>query len=349
VADRVNHQLLLSVFAIRIVGPVLPAAEAFSRVVGMSRPTVLMPAPMHDVVVDGCEERFELLRLWEAADPDALLAERGPDVRGLATGGHRRVDADLLDRLPNLQIVANFGVGYDSVDVNAATERGVVVTNTPGVLDDEVADTALALLLMTVRELGQAERYLRAGRWPAEGPYPLTDLTVAGRKLGILGLGRIGEAIAHRAEAFGMSVGYHNRTRKDVPYHYYPSLLEMAGDVDTLVVVVPGTAATRHLVDAEVLKALGPEGVLVNIGRGTVVDEQALIEALRTRTIHSAGLDVYEDEPNVPQELIDLDNAVLLPHVGSASKPTRRAMGQLVVDNLTSWFAEGRALTPVNR
>jgi lactate dehydrogenase-like 2-hydroxyacid dehydrogenase len=315
----------------------------------MSRPTVLMPAPMHDVVVDGCEERFELLRLWEAADPDALLAERGPDVRGLATGGHRRVDADLLDRLPNLQIVANFGVGYDSVDVNAATERGVVVTNTPGVLDDEVADTALALLLMTVRELGQAERYLRAGRWAAEGPYPLTDLTVAGRRLGILGLGRIGEAIAHRAEAFGMSVGYHNRTRKDVPYRYYPSLLEMAGDVDTLVVVVPGTAATRHLVDAEVLKALGPEGVLVNIGRGTVVDEQALIEALRTRTIHAAGLDVYEDEPNVPQELIDLDNAVLLPHVGSASKPTRRAMGQLVVDNLSSWFAEGRALTPVNR
>jgi lactate dehydrogenase-like 2-hydroxyacid dehydrogenase len=315
----------------------------------MTRPTVLMPGPMHDVVVDGCAERFELLRLWEAADPDALLAERGPDVRGLATGGHRPVDADLLDRLPNLQIVANFGVGYDSVDVNAATERGVVVTNTPGVLDDEVADTALALLLMTVRELGQAERYLRAGRWAAEGPYPLTDLTVAGRKLGILGLGRIGEAIAHRAEAFGMSVGYHNRTRKDVPYRYYPSLLEMAGDVDTLVVVVPGTAATRHLVDAEVLKALGPEGVLINIGRGTVVDEQALIEALRTRTIHAAGLDVYEDEPNVPQELIGLDNAVLLPHVGSASKPTRRAMGQLVVDNLTSWFAEGHALTPVNR
>ena len=315
----------------------------------MSRPTVLMPAPMHDVVVDGCEERFELLRLWEATDPDALLTERGPDVRGLATGGQRRVDADLLDRLPNLQIVANFGVGYDSVDVNAATERGVVVTNTPGVLDDEVADTALALLLMTVRELGQAERYLRAGRWAAEGPYPLTDLTVAGRRLGILGLGRIGEAIAHRAEAFRMTVGYHNRTRKDVPYRYYPSLLEMAGDVDTLVVVVPGTAATRHLVDAEVLKALGPEGVLVNIGRGTVVDEQALIEALRTRTIHAAGLDVYEDEPNVPQELIDLDNAVLLPHVGSASKPTRRAMGQLVVDNLSTWFGEGRALTPVNR
>lgn len=314
----------------------------------MTRPTVLMPSPMHDVVVDGCDERFELIRLWEAADPDALLAERGPDVRGLALGGHARVDAALLDRLPNLQIVANFGVGYDSVDVDAATERGVIVTNSPGVLDDEVADTALALLLMTVRELGQAERYLRAGRWAAEGPYPLTDLTVTGRKLGILGLGRIGEAIAKRAEPFRMTVGYHNRSRKDVPYRYYPSLLEMARDVDTLLVVVPGNAATRHIVGAEVLEALGPDGVLVNIGRGTVVDEAALIGALKTRTIRAAGLDVYEDEPNVPQELIDLDNAVLLPHVGSASKATRRAMGQLVIDNLTSWFAEGRALTPVN-
>lgn len=314
----------------------------------MSRPTVLMPGPMHDAVVDGCAERFELLRLWEADDPDALLAERGPDVTGLATGGHRRVDAALLDRLPGLQIVANFGVGYDSVDVDAATERGVVVTNTPGVLDDEVADTALALLLMTVRELGRAEQYLRAGRWAAEGPYPLTAATIAGRSLGILGLGRIGEAIARRAEAFRMTVSYHNRSEKDVPYRYYSSLLDMARDVDTLVIVVPGNPATHHLVDAAVLEALGPDGVLVNIGRGTVVDEAALIEALRARTIHAAGLDVYEDEPNVPQELIDLDNAVLLPHVGSASKPTRRAMGQLVVDNLAAWFTEGRALTPVN-
>ncbi|GAA5132070.1 2-hydroxyacid dehydrogenase [Pseudonocardia adelaidensis] len=314
----------------------------------MTRPTVLMPVRMHDIVVDACEERFELLRLWEATDPDALLADRGGDVRGLAVGGHRRIDAALFDRLPELEIVANFGVGYDSVDVDAATERGVVVTNTPGVLDDEVADTALALLLMTVRELGQAERYLRAGRWAAEGHYPLTDLTVTGRKLGILGLGRIGEAIARRAEPFRMTVGYHNRSQKDVPYRYYPSLLEMARDVDILLVVVPGSAATRHLVDAEVLEALGPDGVLVNIGRGSVVDEAALVAALKTRTIRAAGLDVYEDEPNVPRELIDLDNAVLLPHVGSGSKPTRRAMARLVVDNLTSWFTEGRAVTPVN-
>jgi lactate dehydrogenase-like 2-hydroxyacid dehydrogenase len=314
----------------------------------MARPTVLIPTPVHPVVIDGCAERFELLRLWEAANPDALLAERGADVRAIAAGGHAPVDAALLDRLPGLQIVANFGVGYETVDVDAATERGVVVTNTPGVLDEEVADTAMGLLLMTVRELGRAERYLRAGRWESDGAYPLTPTTVRGRRLGILGLGRIGESIARRAEAFGMTVGYHNRHAKDVPYRYYPSLLEMAREVDTLLVVVPGGAATHHLVDTEVLAALGPDGVLVNIGRGTAVDEAALIEALRSRTILSAGLDVYEDEPHVPQELLELDNAVLLPHVGSASEPTRRAMGQLVVDNLVSWFEKGQALTPVN-
>ena len=314
----------------------------------MSRPTVLMPAPMPEVVIEGCDERFELLRLWEAADPDAVLAARGPDVLAIATGGQRRVDGPLLDRLPNVQIVANFGVGYDSVDVHAASERGVVVTNTPGVLDDEVTDTAMGLLLMTVRELNRAEQYLRAGKWPTDGPYPLTKSTMAGRRVGILGLGRIGEEIARRAEVFGMTVGYHNRNRKDVPYRYYPTLLEMARDVDTLVVVVPGGAATHHLVDAEVLEALGPDGVLVNVGRGTVVDEAALIEALRTGTIQAAGLDVYENEPNVPQELIDLENTVLLPHVGSASEPTRRAMGRLVVDNLESWFEKAKPVTPVN-
>jgi lactate dehydrogenase-like 2-hydroxyacid dehydrogenase len=259
------------------------------------------------------------------------------------------MDGPLMDRLPKLQIIGNFGVGYDSVDVAAATERGVVVTNTPGVLDNEVADTALGLLLTTVRELPQSERYLRAGRWEAEGAYPLTKATMEGRRLGILGLGRIGEAIVERAKAFNMVIaGYHNRRRKDVPYRYYPTLLELARDVDTLVIVVPGGETTRHLVDADVLAALGPDGILVNIGRGTVVDEKALIEALRSGTIQAAGLDVYEDEPRVPQELIDLDNAVLLPHVGSASIPTRNRMGQLVVDNLASWFETGKAITPVN-
>jgi lactate dehydrogenase-like 2-hydroxyacid dehydrogenase len=303
---------------------------------------------MTSVVVSGCEARFELLRLWEAPDAEALLAERGADVRGIATGGHVGTGADLMRHLPNLEIIANLGVGYDSVDVAEATRRGVVVTNTPSVLDDEVADTAMGLLLMTVRELSAAERYLRAGRWEAEGPYPLTRATVTGRRLGILGLGRIGEAIARRAEVFGMTVGYHNRRPKDgVPYRYYPSLLEMAEDVDTLVIVVPGGDATRHLVDADVLKALGPDGVLVNVARGSVVDEQALVAALQDGTIMGAGLDVFADEPHVPAELLTMDHVVLLPHVGSASVATRDAMSRLVVDNLTSWFETGRALTPV--
>jgi len=313
----------------------------------MSRPTVLMPTPMSDVVTDGCTAHFDLIRLWESDDVDAALAARGQDVLAVATGGKRPLDAALMDQLPDLQIIANFGVGYDSVDVEAAGERGVVVTNTPGVLDDEVADTALGLLLMSVRELGRAERYLRAGQWPTQ-PYPLTPTTVAGRRLGVLGLGRIGEAIARRAEVFGMTIGYHNRHEKDVPYRFYPSLVEMADDVDTLVVVAPGGQATLHLVDAEVLRALGGEGVLVSVGRGSVVDQTALVEALRTGTILGAGLDVYEDEPHVPPELMELENAVLLPHVGSASVPTRRAMGQLVVDNLSTWFETGRALTPVS-
>ena len=314
----------------------------------MAAPVLLMPGPMHPVVMERCDGRFEVLRLWEASDPGALLEQRGEDVAAVATAGQRRVDDDLMGALPNLQIVANFGVGYDTVDAEAAARRGVVVTNTPGVLDDEVADTALGLLLMTVRELPQAEQYLREGRWPANGPYPLTRGTMNGRALGIVGLGRIGEAIAKRAVAFGMTVAYHNRNEKaGSPYRYYPDLPAMAHDVDTLVVATPGGPETRHLVDTDVLAALGPDGVVVNVARGSVVDEQALVEALRSRTILGAGLDVYEHEPQVPQELLALDNAVLLPHVGSASEHTRRAMGALAVDNLDAWFDRGEALTPV--
>lgn len=312
----------------------------------MSRPVVLLPGPMNSVVMDGCEERFDVVRLWETSDPEVVLDQRGKEVRAIATVGHRRVDAELMDRLPNLEIVANFGVGYDTVDAGEAAGRGVVVTNTAGSLDDEVADTTMGLLLMTIRELSAAERYLRAGRWPT-GAYPLTRATLGGSKLGILGLGRIGEAIAHRAEAFGVSIGYHNRNRKDSPYHYYPTLVEMARDVDVLIVVIPGGDATNRVVDKEVLAALGPEGLLINVARGSVVDEDALVEALRDGTIAGAGLDVFADEPNVPAELMELDNVVLLPHVGSASVPTRNAMGRLCLDNLVSWFDSGRPLTPV--
>ncbi|MGW6279270.1 2-hydroxyacid dehydrogenase [Kribbella sp. NPDC055071] len=311
----------------------------------MGLPVVLMPGPMNPAVAAGLEGHCELIRLWEESNPDAVLAERRDEIVAVATGG-TRIDGAFLDRLPAVRLVASFGVGYDRIDAETAAERGVVVTNTPGVLDAEVADTALGLLLMTVRELPQAERYLREGRWK-DGSYPLTRATMHGRRMGILGLGRIGQAIADRVAPFGISVAYHNRQRKDVDYRYYSSLVEMARDVDTLVIVIPGGDSTRHLVDAEVLKALGPEGILINVARGSVVDEQALVDALRDNTILSAGLDVFEHEPEVHPDLLTLPNVVLLPHVGSATIPTRNAMAGLVVDNLLNWFARGTALTPV--
>ena len=301
---------------------------------------------------------IEVLKLGSLPSPteEALagaFAVRAADsdlsgVRAIARGGgHAPVDAALFDRMPRLEIVANFGVGYDGIDLAEAAARGIVVTNTPDVLTEEVADTALGLLLMTVRELGAAERYLRAGKWAANGPYPLTG-TLRDRRVGIAGLGRIGLAVARRLDAMAVPVVYHTRQPKpDVPYPYFADLHAMAVDVDTLISILPGGEATRNQIDARILKALGANGVLINIGRGTSVDEPALIAALQNRTIRAAGLDVFADEPRVPAELIAMENVVLLPHVGSASVYTRAAMGQLMLDNLISWFSNGRPLTPV--
>ena len=290
---------------------------------------------------------FTVHQLVEASDRDAFLEQVGPRVRGLARGGDAPLDRAFIDRLPSLEIIASFGVGYDGIDVVAAAARGIVVTNTPDVLTEETADTALGLLLMTVRELSAAERHLRAGKWVTDGPYPLTA-SLRDRTVGIVGLGRIGMALARRLDAMRVPVVYHTRRqRTDAPYRYYADLRQMATDVDVLLVVVPSTPATHRMIDAGVFSALGPNGIFVNVGRGTVVDEPALITALRDGTIRAAGLDVFSREPYVPAELIALPNAVLLPHVGSASVHTRRAMGQLVVDNLRSWFEEGRPLTPV--
>ena len=313
----------------------------------MKSPDVLMPAEGMSAVADSIAERLPLHRLWLEADPDAWFAQWGPLIRAVATGGpHLAMDEAFMRRLPNLEIIASFGVGYDLIDARAAARSGVIVTNTPGVLDDEVADTAMGLTIATVRRIPQAERFLRSGQWRG-GPFPLTA-SLRDRTLGILGLGRIGRAIATRARAFGLEVVYHGRNPKaDVPYRYYPSLIEMAKACDILIVTAPGGPATRHIVNAEVLDALGPDGVLVNIARGSLVDEAALIEALRTGQILAAGLDVFENEPQVPDELIALDNAVLLPHVGSASARTRRAMADCVVANLFAW-AEGKPpLNPV--
>ncbi len=313
----------------------------------MSKPEILMIGPMMALIERQLDAAFTVHRLWQAKDADHLLASIADTVRGVATAGHKPVDRTLIDTLPKLEIIANFGVGYDTVDAAYAGSKDIVVTNTPDVLTEEVADTAFGLLLMTVRELSAAERYLRAGKW-LDRPYPLTAGSLRGATLGIIGLGRIGKAIARRAEAAQVPVVYHGRTRQDdVAYPYYADLAAMAADVDILLSVVPGGGGTDKMIDARVLKALGPDGVFINVGRGSSVDEPALIEALQSGTIRAAGLDVFADEPRVPAELVAMDNAVLLPHVGSASVKTRDAMGQLVVDNLTEWFADRKVRTPV--
>lgn len=313
----------------------------------MDRPNLLMPAPMAEGVVAALDQRFVVHRLWEQADPDAFLAETGPSVRGMAVRTPASmIDATWFDRLPSLEIVASFGVGYDRVDAGAAAERGIVVTNTPGVLDAEVADLTIGLLLATLRRIPQADRYVRDGRWPS-GHFPLSP-TLRGRRVGIVGLGAIGKAVAHRLEAFDVPIAYHGRSRQaGVTYPYYDTASGLAAACDVIVAVVPGGASTRHLIDAEVLAALGPDGVFINVARGSVVDQDALIAALQDGTIGGAGLDVFEDEPVVPEALIAMPNVVLLPHVGSATTVTRAAMGQLVVDNLLAWFDGAPAITPV--
>lgn len=289
---------------------------------------------------------FSVHRLAEIADRKAWLARDGARIRAIAATNGLPVPAELIDALPALEIIAGFGVGYDNIDVAAAARRSIVVTNTPDVLTDEVADLAVGLLLAAIRQIPQADRYLRAGQWP-QRPFPFTA-TLRGRAIGIFGLGRIGLAIAHRLAAFGVDILYHNRNpRADVPFRYVATLTDLAAQADVLVVATPGGPGTHHAVSAGVLKALGPQGILINIGRGSIVDETALIGALERGDILTAGLDVFENEPQVPQALAAIERAVLLPHVGSASTHTRDAMGQLMLDNLHSWFAGKGPLTPV--
>lgn len=313
------------------------------------RISVLLPEAIHLTTRTELEKRFDTHFLQEASDPDALLAEVGANIRAIARGNHIPIDRDLMARLPSLEIVSVFGVGYDGIDLDYARDRGIAVTNTPGVLSEEVADLTIGLLMMTLRELPRAERYLRSGDWARNGKFLPTRGSLRGRHAGIVGFGRIGSAIARRLVAMGVRVSYHGRRRQaDVPHDYYASATELAAAVDTLVAVLPGGEATKHLIDASVLAALGPAGVFINVGRGSSVDEPALIAALQDSTIMSAGLDVFHDEPNIDPRFLELDNVVLLPHVGSASMPTHDAMGQLLVDNLTSWFETGRPLTPVD-
>jgi lactate dehydrogenase-like 2-hydroxyacid dehydrogenase len=310
------------------------------------RPRILVPGRMSKRVLDRLPDRFEPV-LVSAADPSLVTADMASSVVGIAAQG--KIPADFMDALPNLEIVANFGVGYDGVDAAHAATRGIVVTNTPDVLTEEVADTAIGLLINTVRQLPAAEQWLRQGRWAKEGSFALSPLTLRGRTVGLYGLGRIGLSIARRLESFGVSIAYHTRTpREGLAYRHHPTLKGMAEAVDTIIVIVPGTESTRRTVNAEILQALGPQGVLINVGRGTTVDEAALADALQRGVIAGAGLDVFENEPYVPDALLTLPNVSLLPHVGSASQATRNAMADLVVDNLIAWFERDAALTPVD-
>lgn len=312
------------------------------------KPDVLLVGAKKSVLMAGLEPKVTLHDYLGAPDKAAFIKSVGDKIRAIAIAyTANKVDAAFMQQFPKLEQISSFGVGYDHIDAKWAGAHGIVVTNTPGVLDEEVADTAVGLLLCTVRELPQSDRYLRAGKWPA-AHYPLTKATLRNRTVGIVGMGRIGKAIAKRLDAFGVPVAYHSRNpQTGTNYKYYPKLLDMARDVDTLIVIVPGGAATANMINAEVLKALGPRGILINMARGSVVDEPALIEALKSRTIYSAGLDVFAKEPQVPRELIEMDHVVLFPHIGSATEVTRAAMDQLVVDNILAWAAGKPPLTPV--
>jgi lactate dehydrogenase-like 2-hydroxyacid dehydrogenase len=293
--------------------------------------------------MEGLAQNFSVHRLFEAEDRDALLAEVGPRIRGIAGG---QVDAGLMDRLPALEIIANFGVGYDSVDTAAARARNIRVTNTPNVLNDAMAEITIGLMVALARRLPQADRYVRAGKWPA-GNFPL-QRELTGKTVGILGLGRIGKEIAIRAQAMKMRVVYSGRRRQPrEPYTYYDDLLAMARDADWLVAVAPGGKATEGIVSRAVLEALGPDGFLVNMGRGSLVDEPAMVEMLRSGALGGAALDVFVDEPNVPEGLFGLDNVLLSPHQGSATTETRDLMGAMVVDNLKAHFSGEPLLSPV--
>ncbi|MBI1215331.1 MAG: 2-hydroxyacid dehydrogenase [Alphaproteobacteria bacterium] len=308
---------------------------------------VLMMGPIPNAPIEALEKEYKVHKLWQAADPEAMLADLRNNVTGVISTAWFGASAKLIRALPHLEIISHFGVGYDNVDVKTAKEQGVIVTNTPGVLTDDTADMGIALTLAVLRRIVEGDIYVRSGQWGRKGPMPL-GRSLRGRKMGIVGMGRIGQAIAQRAQAFGIEVGYHGpREKKDLPQRYYPQLHAMAEDVDILMVACLYSEQTHHLVNGKILNALGQHGVLVNIARGRIVDESALVDALEGGVIAGAGLDVFEREPDVPSALCRLDNVVMQPHQGSATQETRFAMAQLVVDNLRLYFEKAEVLTPV--
>ena len=309
---------------------------------------LLIYGPSKPIVDNGFSDQFVLHSFETSHDLDRLTPAVAGKIRGAAvTYNSVRGDGKTLARFPKLEIVSSFGVGYDHIDANYAREHNIIVTNTPDVLTEEVADIAMGLLIATLREFVKADRYLRSGLWLTQ-QFPLSVGSLRDRKVGMVGMGRIGQAIGRRLDASRVPVVYHSRNpAAGVSYKHYPDLIEMAKAVDTLILILPGGASTAKMINADVMKALGPRGVIINVARGSVVDEPALIAALKSGTILAAGLDVFANEPTVPDELRAMQNVVLLPHIGSASVVTRNAMDQLVVDNLKAWFSGKPPLTPV--
>lgn len=312
----------------------------------MTKPTVLIIGPYADWDMAELETHYDILKLWEQKDKEAAVAAAAPRIRAIATRGDLGASKALIEQLPNLEVIGCFGVGVDGIDLATCRARGIKVANTPDVLSEDVADLALALMLGIARQIPQADAYTRTGAW-AKAAFPLLT-RMNGKRLGILGLGRIGMAIAKRAEGFAMPIAYHTRTaRAGLPYTHYASAVELARNSDFLVAIVPGGAATEKLVNAEVLAALGPKSFFVNVARGSVADEEALLHALESKSIAGAALDVYWNEPNINPRFFALQNVVLHPHGGSGTVETRKAMGQLVRDNLAAHFAGKPLLTPV--
>ena len=301
---------------------------------------------INDRMREKLEPSFTIHEMKDIDNLDAFLDQYGEKIEAVATTGHDGCPQAVLDRLPNLKIMSSYGVGYDAIDTDAAIARDVIVTHTPNVLNNDVANTAIMLMLAVSRNLIVDDKWVREGNWVNKGAAPLTQ-SIEGKRVGILGMGRIGETIAEKLQVFNCEIGYHSRSKKEVAHTYYDSLLDMAKDVEYLIAILPGGANTDKIVNKQVIEALGPQGTFINVARGSVVDEPELVSALKDGRLGAAGLDVFVDEPNVPTELFDLDNVILLPHVGSATVQTREAMGDLTVENIVRYFAEGKVTAPV--
>lgn len=302
----------------------------------------LNPLGLNDLSSD-----YNIIELWKEPDPEAAIKENAESVVGIISWpSNPKISAKMIGMLPNLEIISQFGVGYDNIDIHAAKEREIVVTNTPDLVTNDTADTALALMLMTARRFVEADAYVRIGKWEASGPIGLGH-RLGGKTVGIVGLGRIGQAIATRAEAFGCTIKYTGRGKKDVPYDFISDLKNLAQESDFLVLSCAATPETEKMIDHDVLAALAQNGYLINVSRGSVVNEEDLLIALRNKSIKGAGLDVFENEPHVPDAMKTMDNVVILPHIGTATHETRSEMAHLVIENIKRWFASGETLTRV--